>query len=226
MEVYTGKANQDVLDYLLKRRSAKIDDLVEPGPSADELEQILTAALRVPDHGKMCPWYTLVFRGEARKQIGDVIADAFVKNNPDARDDKVAAERERFMRAPLVIGLISRARKGKKPIWEQILSSGAAGQNLSLAAHALGYGVQWVSEWYAFDESVRSAMGLDDRDHVAGFFYIGTCENVQADRDRPDLSKVVTHWSPDASIAKGDCYDVEKLGFPEAGFGYKIINRG
>ena len=113
---------------------------------------------------------------------------------------------------------MSRVRKGKKPIWEQILSAGAAGQNLSLATHALGFGVQWVTEWYGYDENVKAAMGLDVRDHIAGFFYIGSCADIQADRDRPDLSKTVTYWTPDATINKGDCYDVEKLGFPEAGF--------
>lgn len=218
MEVITGKENTDVLDYLLKRRSAKIDDLLSPGPSPAQVEQILTAALRVPDHGKMCPWYALVFEGDARAQIGDVIADAYDAANPQCREGKVDAERQRFMRAPLVIGLVSRVRKGKKPIWEQILSGGAAGQNLSLAAHALGFGVQWVTEWYGYDDTVKAAMGMDQRDHVIGFFYIGTCAAVQGDRDRPDLGRVVTHWTPDAQINKGDCYDVEKLGFPDVGF--------
>ena len=218
MDVYTGKEDQGVLEYLLRRRSAKVDDLVSPGPNSAELEQILTVATRVPDHGKMCPWYALVFEGEAREQIGDVLAEAYVAANPDAREDKVETERGRFMRAPLVIALVSRVRKGKKPIWEQILSAGAAGQNLSLAAHALGYGVQWLTEWYAFDETVKKTMGMDARDNIVGFFYIGTCEAVQADRDRPDLSEIVTHWSPEAVVQKGDCYDVEKLGFPEAGF--------
>lgn len=218
MEVYTGKADPGVLDYLLKRRSAKIDDLMEPGPSSEELESILTAAVRVPDHGKMCPWYALVFEGDARKEIGDVIADVFMKANPDAREDKIQAERERFSRSPTVIGLVSRVRKGKKPIWEQILSAGAAGQNLSLAVHALGYGVQWVTEWYAYDEDVKAAMGLDSRDHIVGFFHIGSCSEIQQDRARPDLSEIVTHWTPNDIFNKGDCYDVEKLGFPDAGF--------
>jgi len=218
MEVITGKEDAGVLKYLLKRRSAKIDDLLAPGPSAEQLEQILTAALRVPDHGKMCPWYALVFEGEARAQIGDVLAEAYIASHPKYCAEQLERERGRFLRAPLVIALVSRMRKGKKPIWEQILSAGAAGQNLSLAAHALGFGVQWVTEWYGYDDAVKAAMGLDARDHVAGFFYIGTCEAAQADRDRPDLSKVVTHWTPDAVINKGDWYDVEKLGFPKMGF--------
>ncbi len=224
MEVMTGKEDAGVLNYLLKRRSAKIDHLVEPAPSAEQVEQILTAALRVPDHGKMCPWYCLVFEGEARSQIGDVLADVYEREHPDAREDKIEAERARFLRAPLVIALVSRVRKGKKPVWEQILSAGAAAQNLSLAVHALGFGVNWVTEWYAFNENVKAAMGLDRRDHIAGFFYIGTCSEVQADRDRPDLDKVVTRWSPDATLNKGDCYDVEKLGFPDVGFNFgKLI---
>lgn len=223
MEVMTGKANQDVLEYLLKRRSAKIEDLSAPGPDESELKQILSAALRVPDHGKMCPWYVLVFKGEARAQVGDIIADAYMRSKPDAKEKKIEAERDRFMRTPLVVALISRARKGKKPIWEQILSGGAAGMNLSLAAHALGYGVQWVSEWYAYDDRVKAAMGMDERDHVIGFFYIGTTQSIQKERDRPDLSKVVTHWAPNIDIQKGDCYDVEKLGFPEIGFDLSAI---
>ncbi len=220
MDVITGKPNPEVLEYLLKRRSAKIDDLVEPGPTQDEITKILTAATRVPDHGKMCPWYTLVFTGDARAQFGDVLAHAYLRDNPDAPESKMALERGRFMRAPLTIALISRTRKGKKPIWEQILSGGAAGMNLSLAAHALGYGVQWLTEWYAYDPDVKAALGMDERDHVIGFFAIGTCAAIQPDRDRPDLTQITTHWSPGISPNKGDCYDVEKMGFPEKGFGF------
>jgi nitroreductase len=223
MDVITGKENSEVLEYLLKRRSAKVDNLAEPGPSKDEVGQILTAATRVPDHGKMCPWYSIVFEGQARIQVGELIAQAYLKSNPDAAPSKVDLERGRFTRAPLVVALISRARKGKKPVWEQVLSGGAAGMNLSLAAHSLGYGVQWLTEWYAFDEDVKAGLGLDDRDHVIGFFFIGTCEQQEGERDRPDLSKIVTYWTPDAVVNKGDCYDVEKLGFPELGFDFSKI---
>ncbi len=225
MEVLTGKPNHDVLDYLLRRRSAKADELMEPGPSGMQVEQLLSAALRVPDHGKMCPWYSLVFSGDTRAQAGEVLAQAYLKSHPNTHADKLALERGRFLRAPLVIALVSRVRKGKKPVWEQILSGGAAGMNLSLAAHALGFGVQWMSEWYAFDPYVRAEFGLDERDNVIGFFYIGTVDGVQPERDRPDLSEVVTHWQPGASVNKGDCYDVEKLGFPDAAFDFGFLQK-
>ena len=93
-----------------------------------------------------------------------------------------------------------------------------AGMNLSHAAHALGYGVQWLTEWYGYDARVKEAMGLDARDHVAGFFYIGTCDAIEPERDRPDLSEIVSRWSADTALAKGDCYDSDKHGFPEVGF--------
>ena len=218
MEVYTGKANDDLVDYLLRRRSAKADNLVEPGPSADEIETILTAATRVPDHGKMCPWYFLVFEGDARAEFGDVLAQAYKANNPNCDGVRCEKERKRFLRAPVVIALVSRVRTGKKPIWEQLMSAGAAGMNLSHAAHALGYGVQWLTEWYGYDARVKEAMGLDERDHVVGFFYIGTCDAIEPERDRPDLSEIVTRWSSDTALAKGDCYDSDKHGFPEVGF--------
>jgi nitroreductase len=218
MTLYAGKQSPELLDYLLKRRSVKADQLSAPGPNPEQLQKILSAATRVPDHGKMNPWYFIVFEGSAREQAGEIIAGAFQKSNPEARPDKLEAERQRFTRAPLVVAVISRMRKGKKPFWEQILSSGAVCMNLSLAAHASGFGVNWVTEWYAFDEHVKTALGLDSRDHVAGFLYIGTVTTPPEERDRPDLGLIVNHFEAGKPLKKGDQYDQEKFGLPEAGF--------
>lgn len=221
MEVYAGKESAELLDYLLKRRSVMADNLCMPGPNSDELEQILTAASRVPDHGKLCPFYFLVFQGDARLQAGDILADAYLKSHADASKDRVEFERKRFMRAPLVVAIISRQRMGKNPLWEQILSAGAAAQNFSLATHACGYAVQWLTEWYAFDDHVKGGLGLDARDHVVGFMYVGTAEEQPEERDRPELSKIVNHWQPDMPLEKGDLYDREKFGFPAKGFSFE-----
>jgi len=142
MDVISGKPSTEMLEYLLKRRSVKADDLRAPAPNAEQLQAMLTAAARVPDHGKMCPFYFLVFEGAAREEAGGIIAKRFKALNPDAREDKIEAEKQRFMRAPLVVAIISRVRKGKNPLWEQMMSAGAAAQNFSLAAHASGFGVQ------------------------------------------------------------------------------------
>ena len=218
MSLYAGKHSPEMLDYLLNRRSVKADALTAPGPSPDQLQTILKAATRVPDHGKMNPWYFIVFDGAAREEAGAIIAKAYQHANPDARPDKIESERQRFLRAPLVIAVISRLRKGKKPLWEQILSAGAACMNLSLAAHASGFGVNWVTEWYAYDENAKTAMGLDARDHVAGFLYIGTVATPPEERERPDLNLIVNHFKAGAPLQKGDEYDQEKFDLPEAGF--------
>lgn len=220
MDTWSGKDSKETLEYLLKRRSVKADDLLEPGPSSEQLEVILQAAARVPDHGKVVPFYFLVFEGDARGKAGDVFADVFAQNNPDAEAVQIERERARFMRVPLVVGLVMRMRKSKKPMWEQLMTAGAASQNLLLAANAQGFGAQWLTEWYAYDDDVRGRLGLDETDAVAGYFYIGTSPDaVQEERPRPDLSAVVNHWSPDVEIKKGDEYHMEKFDYPETGVG-------
>lgn len=224
METYSGKPASDVLDYLLKRRSIKAEDLNEPGPDKTQLETMLTAACRVPDHGKVCPFYFLVLQGEARGQAGDILADAYAHAHPDARTDKIECERGRFMRAPLVVALVMRARKSKNPLWEQVLSAGAAAQNFILAANASGFAAQWLTEWYAYDENVRAGLGLDEKDHVAGFLYVGTAADSMEDRDRPDLDAIVNEWQKDSPLNKGEEYGREKFGYPIAGFDFSKLS--
>ncbi len=218
MDMIAGKKAPEVLDYLLKRRSVKAEDLTAPSPSAAQLEQILSAASRVPDHGKLCPFYYLVFEGDARAKAGDIIAEAYVAANPSAEAAQIERERTRFSRVPLVVGIIHRARMSKNPRWEQMLTCGAAAQNFLLACNALGFGAQWLTEWYAYDENVRSGLGLDDTDIVAGFMCVGSVSAQPEERDRPDLDLIVNHWEQGAALKKGDEYSREKFGYPPLGF--------
>ncbi len=221
-KLYTGEKSQALLDYLMRRRSCKAADMTEPGPSRTELETILNAAMRVPDHGKSAPFYFLVFEGDTRKEAGEIIAGAFAKNNPDAEHKKISEEAERFTRAPLVVAVIYRARKAKHPLWEQIMSAGAACQNLILAANALGFAAQWLTEWYAYDETVRAGFGLDGRDVVAGFIHIGSPpQKGEDERERPALADHLTYWSTGAKINKCDKNDRDKYELPRLGFDIK-----
>ena len=145
-----------------------------PPPSAAEIDTLLTVASRVPDHGKLTPWRFIVFEGEARRAAGAAIVAAFNAKYPDAKPEQVEAERGRLTRAPLVIAVVSRAAPHVKiPEWEQVLSAGAAAMNLVLAAHALGYGASWITEWYAYDRGVLDALGLEPHERIAGFVHIG-----------------------------------------------------
>jgi nitroreductase len=184
------------IDLLRKRRSLKPIELAEPGPSPPELDTLLTIASRVPDHGKLTPWRFIVFAGPGRLKAGAAIAAAFVAKYPDANAEQVDFEHNRLTRAPLVIAVVSRAAPHAKiPEWEQVLSSGAAAMNLLTAAHALGFGATWITEWYAYDRAVLDALGLAAREKIAGFVHIGRPVQVPDDRPRPALADIVTRFA-------------------------------
>ncbi len=207
-----------MINTLLSRRSTAIKNLVGPGPSADQIQKILTAASRVPDHNKLAPWWFVVFDGEARAKFGDVLRKAYLREDADAAPAKLDLEAERFLRAPLVIAVISRIKEGKAPQWEQVLSAGAAAYNLCLAANSMGFGSNWLTEWPAFNDDVRATLGCDERDNIAGFVYIGTESEKPEERERPALPDIVNHWAEGYAPAKGDMYGKAGMGLPRAGF--------
>jgi nitroreductase len=184
-----------ILQHLLSRRSVAANMLAEPGPDASAIETILTAAARVPDHKKLAPWRFILFQGEARARFGAVLADALRSREPDVSASRLEFEAQRFLRAPLVVAVISSVVDNPAaPEWEQLLSAGAACQNLIVAATALGFGAQWITEWYAYDDEVRGALGLAGNERVAGFIYIGTAVAQPAERERPDLKDIVSAY--------------------------------
>jgi nitroreductase len=185
----------DALELLRTRRSVKIAALTEPAPSPAELETLLTLAVRVPDHGKLTPWRFIVFAGAAREAAGAIIASVFAAANPEADSARLEIERTRLARAPLVVGVVSRARPHVKiPEWEQVLSAAAAAMNLVNGAHALGFAANWTTEWYAYDRAVLDRLGLESDERMVGFIHIGTPAQPPEDRPRPPLAAVVTHF--------------------------------
>jgi nitroreductase len=183
-----------ILDLLKTRRSPRIPDLAEPGPSRAEIETLLTIAARVPDHGKLAPWRFVVMQGEKKREFADALIPIFRQAHPEATDDQVRKEPERFATSPLVIAVISKAAKHPKiPEWEQMLSAGAAAMNLVTAAHALGYGANWVTGWAAYERPALALLGIGADERVAGFIHIGTPKMAQEERPRPPLSEIVTY---------------------------------
>jgi nitroreductase len=185
-----------LLALLSSRRSVKPDLLGDPGPGAAEIEKILTVAARVPDHKKLTPWRFIVLEGDARIALGEIVAEACAAAEKEPPSEvRLAMERKRFLRAPVVIAVVSRTVKHPAaPEWEQILSAGAACYNLCLAANAMGYGTSWLTEWIAYDKRVGAALGLAEGERIAGFIYIGTPTGRPEERDRPVLSDIVTRW--------------------------------
>ena len=183
------------ITLLRTRRSLKPAELAGPGPSPADIDTLLTIASRVPDHGKLSPWRFIVFEGESRLKASAAIAAAFVARYPDATPDQIEFERRRLARAPLVIAVVSRAAPHVKiPEWEQVLSAGAAAMNLVIAAHALGFGATWITEWYAYDRAVLDALGLAPHEKIAGFVHVGRPTLAPEDRSRPALGDIVTRF--------------------------------
>jgi len=184
----------DTLDLLSRRRSVPVPAMQAPGPSGDELNRLLTIASRVPDHGRLKPWRFVVLEGEARGAFGDRLAEIAASDNPDAAEAVKEKERSRFV-APLIVAVVSSpVSPSKIPEWEQVLSAGAVCMNLITAAHAMGYGANWLTGWFCYDDRTRALLGVTTAEKVAGFVHIGTPGIQPADRERPQLSEIVTRW--------------------------------
>jgi len=183
----------DTLDLLRSRRSGSAKAMGKPGPSKMQLAEILQSGARAPDHGKLFPWRFIIFEGKGRERFGDVLAE--VLEAEGERPKQIEEERARFMRAPVVVGVVSSAREQIKiPVWEQELSAGAVGQNILIAAHAMGFVGNWLTEWYAYHPKVKEKIGLKPGQRMAGFIYIGTSTVDLEERPRPEMDKIVQYF--------------------------------
>ncbi|MCF6199289.1 MAG: nitroreductase [Hyphomicrobiaceae bacterium] len=185
------------LSFLLKRRSVVVARLQEPGPDKDEIVELIAGAIRVPDHKALAPWRFLVFSGAARADFGKKIAAIYEHNVGEARTDRAYEnELNRFLRAPVVIGVISSPVDSiKVPQSEQLLSAGAACMNILHGARALGYAAQWVTEWIAYDAKVDEVLHLEPHQSVAGFIYLGSSSEIPGERPRVKPQDVMSYWS-------------------------------
>jgi nitroreductase len=183
------------LDLLLSRRSGSAKAMTGPGPSPEQLREILTAAVRVPDHGKLAPWRFIVFEGDGRTRMGELLAAVIRETEPDASPERLLLERNRFLRAPVVIGVVSRVREAIPiPEWEQTMSAGACCMTMAIAAHAMGFVANWITAWCAYHPLVRERLGLKSGERIAGFIYIGHPAARLEERARPDLDALIARF--------------------------------
>ena len=188
------RVSMEALELLHTRESAA--RLQDPAPDAAALDSIFAAAVRAPDHGRLRPWRFIVIRGDARGSFGDLMAASLKARCPDSTPEALARERAKALRAPLIIVVAAHVQDTARiPQIEQILSAGAAAQNIMLAAHALGYGAMWKTGEPAYDESVKSGLGLQASDRIVGFLYLGTRSAGRAvPVARPVPQDFVTEW--------------------------------
>lgn len=181
------------------RRSVPSRLLTAPGPDDAALLRMLHSAVQVPDHGNLVPYRFLRIAGAARAALGEVLARRHRERDPDAPDAVIDKDRARFSNAPLVLAVIARPIPGHKvPEIEQILSAGCVCFALLHAAHAQGYGAQWLTSWAAYDPIIGARLGLGEHERILGFIHIGTPNQRPAGRPRPDPQALLSDWSPDA----------------------------
>ena len=184
------------LSLLATRRSGRPRDLAGPGPTEDELHQILTIASRTPDHGQLIPYRFVIVGSDQRDALAKLYADALAIAEPDAPQAKVAKAIANARAAPSLVVLISRPVPDHKiPIFEQEQTCGAAGMNFLQAATALGYAAGWVTGWPATNPTVSSAF-CREGERIAGFLYVGTPMTPLEERIRPSLGAVASRWEP------------------------------
>src|SRR3569832_2279886 len=189
-------ANQALRDYLTTRRAVGIGFLKDPGPTPEELDEILTIGTRVPDHGKFEPWRLVVIQGDARVATSKRLATIRKSRLPEIDEASLELERKQSLPAPLTIGVILSPKPNPKaPEMEQLLSAGNVCFNLSHAAFAMGYAASWTNKWYGFDTEAEQMLGARGGERFVGFIHIGTPTTVIEDRERPALEDVVTYWN-------------------------------
>ena len=187
--------SSEIVDFLSSRVSPPIHELKEPAPGDAEIEQMIRIATRVPDHGRLEPWRFILYRGDVRQKIGELLADLADKREGPLSEGRRQQEMARFSRAPLVIGVVSSPKDHPKiPQWEMFLSGGAAAMNLVLAANAFGYGANWITNWYSDTEEGRRILGLAPHERVVGFVHIGTFAGSAPERPRPEIAQIVSDY--------------------------------
>lgn len=184
-----------VLAFLKTRKSGSAKAMGPPGPSAEQLRELLEIAVRVPDHGKLTPWRFILFEDDARRRFGVIAAKRWQALNPKHGPEMVEAQRGLLMRAPMVLAVVSRAAPHPKiPEWEQQQSAAMVCANILLAAAAMGFAVQLRTDWIAYDDEMGRAMGLAPPERIAGIVYLGSATEALEDRPRPDPMPLLTRW--------------------------------
>ena len=184
----------DIINFFKTRRSTTVKTMIAGHVKEGDLNDILACGIRVPDHGALNPWSLTVIKDNARSRIGkEVLVPEFILNNPEATEEEIDFERNRFLRASAVIAVLFKPVSHPKiPSWEMELSTGAVCSNILFAAQSLGYAAQWLTEWYSYNKKMISAVGgKPESDKLAGFIYIGKKEKEPVERRRPKTENVI-----------------------------------
>jgi nitroreductase len=190
--VQPAQPSPETLALLALRRSASPQHLREPAPQGADLDNLLRLAARVPDHGKLFPWRFVLAQGDAKAELVCRL-EPLAAEQDDA--DKAKKVLFKLREPPLAVFVVSSPVQAKIHEWEQVLSAGAVCQTLCIAATAMGYGVNWITDWYSYDERARTVIGLLPGEKIAGVVLVGTPTEASLERVRPDMAAITSTWT-------------------------------
>ena len=184
----------EAMELLRTRYSAS--KLGAPPPSKEAVEAMLEAAAHAPDHGRLQPWRLILIEGDARRALGEILAESLARRNPGAGHEVLARERAKAVRAPLIVVVATRCdRSAKIPVVEQIIAAGCAAHSLMLAAFAQDLGAFWRTGEAAYDEAVKAAFDIGSDDRIIGFIYVGIDMGGVPSRTRPVVHEFAQRWT-------------------------------
>ncbi|SHE65141.1 Nitroreductase [Ferrithrix thermotolerans DSM 19514] len=190
----------ETITNLLSRRS--VGRLSEPGPTAEELQLIFKAAANAPDHGSLKPFSFVVLEDNTKKAFNEVLLQAlYARAKSKGRvptEGQIQKESTKLDRAPLVVVAVARVDQDSRiPEIEQILSAAAATENVLVAAKSLGYDTMWRTGEATYDPFIKDQLGLDAKDHIIGWIYIGTATIPDEEARDPEVTELVHYWRPE-----------------------------
>jgi nitroreductase len=188
--------DQPAFRFLQNRRSVPAAQLQPPGPTPEQLREIIATAIRVPDHGKLTPWRLIAFTGIAGERYGKALAELRARLDPQVPEAALAKDRERFAHSPVVLAVVARIdeRHAKIPAQEQLLSAGCLAFNLLLAVQAAGFAAQWLTGWSCYDRDAARLLGLADNERAIAYIHIGHRGAEPPERSRADVDQVLGPW--------------------------------
>ena len=161
---------KDAIELLLQRQSNPF--LEQPAPDKTALDKILSAAMRVPDHGGIAPWHFTIVENDGLNKLSEILVNAALANNAD--EAKVAKAKKMCFRAPMIIVISTRFVEHKVPQQEQLVATGCAAHAMQMAAYALGYGAMWRTGAFSYSSEVKRDLKINEADQIVGFLYVGT----------------------------------------------------
>ena len=184
------RADPGLLDTLARRRSTPAQALGLPGPSPEQVRDLIALGARAPDHGKLAPWrFVIIEPGPKAALVARLDALAASQPNPEQASAKLA----KLAAAPVSILVVSHPVESPKvPVWEQELSAGAVCTIMLLAAAGMGFGANWITDWYSYEAQAVGLLGLERGEKVAGFIHLGTPRDAPLERARPDVESLIS----------------------------------